>query len=108
MAIVFNNVSGQDKPAAVERIEAYKELLSKETIRFYCQKVSDKTIINGTKWLDLKNTVMESNEYLEEEWYKNLSQYEKRMLESLIQAQSDVDEEQKKAALTHAKKNIEE
>ena len=86
MAIVFNNVSGQNKPDAVEKIEAYKELLTKESIRFYCQKVSDKTIIGKTQWLELKNIVMESTEYLEEEWYKNLSQYEKRMLESLIQA----------------------
>ena len=51
---------------------------------------------------------MASVDYLQEEWYKNLSQYEKRMLESLIQAQSDVDEEQKKAALIHAQKNIDE
>lgn len=99
MAIVFNNVSGQNKPDAVEKIEAYKELLTKESIRFYCQKVSDKTIIGKTQWLELKNIVMESTEYLEEEWYKNLSQYEKRMLESLIQAQNDVDEEQEKLAL---------
>ena len=86
MAIVFNNVSGQNKPDAVERIEAYKELLSKEAIRFYCLKISDKTIINGTQWLELKNVVMESTDYLEERWYKDLSKYEERLLESLIQA----------------------
>ena len=76
MAIVFNNVSGQNKPDAVERIETYKELLSKEAIRFYCKKVDDKTTINGTQWQELKKTVMESTEYLEKEWYKNLSKYE--------------------------------
>ena len=76
MAIVFNNVSGQNKPDAVERIETYKELLSKEAIRFYCKKIDDKTVINGTQWLELKKTVMESTEYLEKEWYKNLSKCE--------------------------------
>ena len=86
MAIVFNNVSGQNKSEAVETIEVYKELLSKEVIRFYCEKISDKTIIAGKQWLERKNAIMESTDYLEEEWYQKLSQYEKRMLESLIQA----------------------
>ena len=43
---------------------------------------------------------METTGYLEEEWYKNLSKYERRMLESLIQAQRDIEEEQKKEGKT--------
>jgi hypothetical protein len=50
MAIVFNNVSKQqDVKYAFDRIEAYKQLLAKEAIEFYCDEVSDETCISGVK-----------------------------------------------------------
>ena len=67
MAIVFNNVSKQqDVKYAIDRIEAYKQLLAKEAIEFYCDEVSDETCISGVKdeydkpqtWKDLKKKVI--------------------------------------------------
>ena len=47
---------------AFERIEAYKQLLAKEAIDFYCNIVSDETIIfdesQPTTWKVLKIKVM--------------------------------------------------
>ena len=48
MAIVFNNVSKQqDVKYAYKRVDAYKQLLTKEAIEFYCDEVSDDTAISG-------------------------------------------------------------
>ena len=48
MAIVFNNVSKQqDMKYAIERIDAYKQLLVKEATEFYVDQLSDDTIITG-------------------------------------------------------------
>ena len=48
MAIVFNNVSKQqDMKYAIERIDAYKQLLVKEATEFYVDQLSDDTIIPG-------------------------------------------------------------
>ena len=38
----------------------YKSLLLEDAVEFYCEKISDDTIIDGKNWLNRKKTVMES------------------------------------------------
>ena len=50
MAIVFNNVSKQQSAQKfIEKINTYKELLTEEAVKFYCDELSDETIIFGNK-----------------------------------------------------------
>ena len=47
MAIMFNHVSKYvDFTLVLERIEKYKDLLKEDAVEFYCQKISDDTLIN--------------------------------------------------------------
>ena len=39
----------------------FKDLLKEDAVEFYCQQISDDTIIKNQKWKDLKKTVMESD-----------------------------------------------
>ena len=98
MAIVFNNVSKQqDVKYAIDRIEAYKQLLVKEAIEFYCDEVSDETIISGTKdkddlpqtWKVLKKNVMGIGieDLKEQPWFKSLKEYDQDLILSLKSAQ---------------------
>ena len=61
MAIVYNNVSkNEDYSLVLERIDKYKSLLLEDTVEFYCEKISDDTIVDGKNWLNRKKTIMES------------------------------------------------
>ena len=98
MAIVFNNVSKQqDVKYAIERIDAYKQLLVKEATEFYVDQLSDDTIISGITdkdgkptpqaWKEHKSKVMGVENYQEEEWFTKLSAYEQDLIVSLETAQ---------------------
>ena len=98
MAIVFNNVSKQqDVKYAIERIDAYKQLLVKEATEFYVDQLSDDTIIGGITdndgkpnpqtWKEHKGKVMGVENYQEEEWVTKLSAYEQDLIVSLETAQ---------------------
>ena len=67
MAIVFNNVSKkQSAQNFIEKISTYKELLTEEAVKFYCDEISDGTIITGNKqfsWKDMKNKVIGKEDY---------------------------------------------
>ena len=69
MAIVFNNVSKkQSAKNFIEKISTYKELLTEEAVKFYCDEISDGTIIGVVKqfsWKDMKNKVMGKKDYKE-------------------------------------------
>ena len=98
MAIVFNNVSKQqDMKYAIERIDAYKQLLVKEATEFYVDQLSDDTIITGIideqgnkkpqSWKDIKDKVKQAENYEKEKWFTDLSEYEKDLIKSLDFAQ---------------------
>ena len=98
MAIVFNNVSKQqDMKYAIERIDAYKQLLVKEATEFYVDQLSDDTIITGItddqgnkkpqSWKDIKDKVKQTENYVKEKWFTDLSEYEKDLIKSLDFAQ---------------------
>ena len=92
MAIVFNNVSKYTNFTLVcERIEKYKELLREDAVQFYCHKISDDTLINEKKWKDLKKSVIQSN-YEQEPWFLKLLPYDRKLIESLHFAQSQLKE----------------
>ena len=58
MAIVFNHVSKYtDFNLVCERIDKYKDLLKEDAVEFYCQKISDDTLIDKKKWKDLKKKI---------------------------------------------------
>ena len=85
MAVVFNHVSKyEDYQRTLERIDKYKELLFEDAITFYCIFISDETVIANQKWQDLKKSVMNSLDYELESWHIDLSEYEKRLLKSLV------------------------
>ena len=87
MAVVFNHVSKiEDYQRTLERIDKYKSLIYDDAVTFYCVLISDETLIANQKWQDLKKTVMNSESYKEESWYVDLSDYDKRLLESLVYA----------------------
>ena len=69
MAIVFNNVSKkQSAQNLIEKISTYKELLTEEAVKFYCDEISDGTIIDGNKpfsWKVMKNKVIGKENYKE-------------------------------------------
>ena len=69
-----------------ERIKIYRTRLIEIALEFYGKKLSDKTVI-GTNhtWESLKEQVTKSD-YKKEEWYKELSDYEKDLLERLKSA----------------------
>ena len=61
MAIVYNHVSkNADYSLVLERIDKYKSLLLEDAVDFYCEKISDDTIIDGKNWLNRKKSIMES------------------------------------------------
>ena len=82
---------------AIERIDAYKQLLVKEATEFYVDQLSDDTIITGItdeqgnkkpqSWRDIKDKVKQAENYEEEKWFTNLSQYEQELIKSLNFAQ---------------------
>ena len=83
MAIVFNNVSKkQSTEKFTKLIDYYKELLTDEAVKFYCDEISDETIIQGKKkpfnWKVIKNQVMNKENYQDDAWYKiaELSDYD--------------------------------
>ena len=83
MAIVFNNVSKkQSTEKFTKLIDYYKELLTDEAVKFYCDEISDETIIQGKakpfSWKIIKNQVMNKENYQDDVWYKNaeLSDYD--------------------------------
>ena len=85
MAVVFNHVSKYENfQRTLERIDKYKDLLFEDAITFYCIFISDETEIANQKWKDLKKSVMSSLNYEQESWHRFLSDYEKRLLKSLI------------------------
>ena len=51
MAVVFNHVSKyEDYHRTLERIDKYKSLLFDDAIIFYCNFISDETLIANQKW----------------------------------------------------------
>ena len=61
MAVVYNHVSkNADYSLVLERIDKYKSLLLEDAIEFYCEKISDDTIIDGKDWKSIKQSVMAS------------------------------------------------
>ena len=68
----------------------YKNLLIEDQIELYCQNISDETLIGGEKWETLKSKVMEYKNLEEENWFLNLSEYEKSLVRSLAFAQSEL------------------
>ena len=57
-------------------IKDYKTLLLQDAIEFYCDEISDNTIVKGETWYDLKEKVMRSEDYRQETWFKDLSAHE--------------------------------
>ena len=87
MAVVFNHVSKiEDFERTLERMDKYKSLIFDDAVTFYCVFISDETLIANQKWQDLKKSVMNSESYKEESWYVDLSDYDKRLLKSLVYA----------------------
>ena len=79
IAVVFNHVSKYENPAkSLERKEKYRLLVLEKAYEIYCLKISDATEIGagGFKWKDIKHEILESNTYKEEEWFKNLSDFD--------------------------------
>ena len=58
MVVVFNNVSKgvkeKDYTSNLERIEKYKTMLIEYAVEFYCEKISDETLIGDKTWLERK------------------------------------------------------
>ena len=91
MAIVYNHVSkNADYSLVLERIDKYKSLLLEDTVEFYCETISDDTIVDGKNWLNLKKTVMESTNIEEDEWFNGLTSYQKDLIRSLVFAQKEL------------------
>ena len=91
MAIVYNHVSkNADYSLVLERIDKYKSLLLEDTVEFYCETISDDTIVDGKNWLNLKKTVMESTNIEEDEWFNGLTGYQKDLIRSLVFAQKEL------------------
>ena len=65
-------------------IQTYKKLLLEDALAFYCDFISDETIIAGKEWSELKETVMKSEDFESENLFSNLSSYEKLKLRSLV------------------------
>ena len=51
---------------------------------FYCDLISDETVIAGKEWTELKITVMKSEDFEKENFFRNSSAYEKLKLRSLV------------------------
>ena len=91
MAIVYNHVSkNADYSLVLERIDKYKSLLLEDTVEFYCETISDDTIVDGKNWLNLKKTVMGSTNIEEDEWFNGLTSYQKDLIRSLVFAQKEL------------------
>ena len=79
ISVVFNNVSKhRDLKDAQQRIKTYKDLFLEEAYKFYCHKISDDTLVANKSWREIK-----SLDNLGLAWYKELSEFDKYMLESL-------------------------
>ena len=91
MAIVYNNVSkNEDYSLVLERIDKYKSLLLEDAVEFYCENISDDTIIDGKNWLFLKKSVMKATNLEDDEWFKSLTSYNKDQVRSLVFAQREL------------------
>ena len=85
--VVFNHVSRYpDIESAQKSIKFYKTKLTERLTEFYCPKISDDNEIffddTHHKWKDIKQT-----DYKKEPWYSAISEYERKLLDTLDKAQ---------------------
>ena len=91
MAIVYNHVSkNANYQLTLERIDKYKSLLLEDTVEFYCENISDDTIVDGKNWQSLKKSVMQATNFEDDEWFKSLTSYNKDLIRSLQFAQREL------------------
>ena len=89
MAVVFNHVSkNQNFELNFERIDQYKALVLEDATDFYCNEISDDTVIGDQTWKNLKQEFMESVDYEQEACFKELTSHDKKLVESLVFAQN--------------------
>ena len=80
---MYNNVWNHNKK---QIFDDFRESLIEYAAEFKCDKISDKTIIDGKNWSNLKKDIMKSNDYEQESWVKELPVQSKKLLESLVSA----------------------
>ena len=67
-----------------ERISVYLQGLKAYVKEFYLQdNISDSTEFGDTCWEKIKKKVCQDEEYIEEEWFKKLSEEEKNLIQAL-------------------------
>ena len=79
---------------AINKINAYKDLLADEAVKFYCDEISDETIIGITanepfSWKDGKKKVLNDANYEDAPWFIDLPGYDQALIKSLKVAQEE-------------------
>ena len=68
----------------IERIEHYKQDLKENCKKFYLRKdISDDTRFGSKNWKDVKTEVCSNEDFLQEEWFTNLSPEEQSLVKIL-------------------------
>ena len=78
----YNKFKG--RKSQIERIEQYKKDLKAVCKKFYTKKtISDDTQFGSKSWKELKVHVCSSQDFLQEEWFMNLSSKEQSLVKIL-------------------------
>ena len=85
--VIFNDVSIEEKfddKDYRDRIQVYKQGLKDFVKGFYLKKsLHDETKIGKQCWLDVKEEVCSSEDYIDQPWFKELDNEEKDLIEVL-------------------------
>ena len=81
---------------AIDKMNIYKELLAEEAVKFYCDEISDETIIGITgnkqfSWKEWKERTLNDANYKDSSWFKELklTEYDQVLIHSLELAQEE-------------------